>query len=65
MKIKPAALVLAALWAATVVGAITQVDSWRGGVLLALVGVIPPLIARHFFLAPTESISESIQRELR
>ncbi len=65
MRIKPAAIVLAVLWTVVVVGAITQVASWPGALLLAVVGVVPPLIARQFFLAPDESISQSIQRELR
>jgi hypothetical protein len=65
MKMKPVALIVAVVWTAAVVGAIIQVGTWQGGVLLAFAGLVPPFIARRFFLAPDESISQSIQRELR
>ena len=58
---------VAAIWVLAVgaVGVVLGISSWGGTLTLALVGVVPILIARHFWRAPERSLSQSIQGELR
>jgi hypothetical protein len=52
------------LLAVCAVAVLLGVSSWAAGLTLVLAGAAPILIARHFWRAPEQSLSQQIQREL-
>jgi hypothetical protein len=67
MQATHVARLVALVWVAAVAGAgaLFDVTTWRGALLLVLVGIVTPLAALHAWRAPDESMSQRIQRELR
>jgi hypothetical protein len=67
MALKYTKILLAAAWVLTVslVGVSLDVTHASGWAVLAGVCVVPALIMLRFWHAPAETISESIQKELK